>query len=107
MMTTSTANPTTIRPTSSYKDFDLHNYNIKSSTKKTSEYDKHPNEVVKNEELTYNHAIRISAANYIVLLMFTTVVLFERLVGRIRSVELIQLLKFQRKPVKLKHSGLS
>nr|CAD7448744.1 unnamed protein product [Timema bartmani] len=82
MMTTSTANPTTIRPTSSYKDFDLHNYNIKSSTKKTSEYDKHPNEVVKNEELTYNHAIRISAANYIVLLMFTTVVLFKRLVGR-------------------------
>nr|CAD7407071.1 unnamed protein product [Timema poppensis] len=73
VMTTSTANPTTIRPTSSYKDFDLHNYNIKSSTKKTSEYDKHPNEVVKNEELTYNRAIKISAANYIVLLILTTV----------------------------------
>ncbi|KAF4533423.1 hypothetical protein B566_EDAN001148 [Ephemera danica] len=28
----------------------------KSSNKKSSEYDKHPNEVVKNEELTYNSA---------------------------------------------------
>ncbi|XP_049282627.1 uncharacterized protein LOC125763455 [Anopheles funestus] len=44
-----------------------HNYNINSPpsnvhpgqskpTKKTKEYDKHPNEVVKNEELTYNNA---------------------------------------------------
>ncbi|XP_053677654.1 uncharacterized protein LOC128727741 [Anopheles nili] len=43
-----------------------HNYNINSPpsnahpgqskpTKKTKEYDKHPNEVVKNEELTYNN----------------------------------------------------
>ncbi|VVC37196.1 Ephrin receptor-binding domain,Cupredoxin [Cinara cedri] len=31
-------------------------YNNKPTQKKSSEYDKHPNEVVKNEELTYNGA---------------------------------------------------
>ncbi|XP_053667134.1 uncharacterized protein LOC128716238 [Anopheles marshallii] len=58
-----------------------HNYNINSPpsnvhpgqskpTKKTKEYDKHPNEVVKNEELTYNNgamAPRCSTRSVVVL----------------------------------------
>lgn len=61
----------TARPTS-YKDIDLTSYNVKSTTKKTSkfyEYEKHPNEVVKNEELTYNSADRISGSGSTLLLL--------------------------------------
>jgi len=37
------------------------NYDVlKPTTKKSSEYDKHPNEVVKNEELTYNSGYSLS-----------------------------------------------
>uniref|UniRef100_A0A182PJ17 Ephrin RBD domain-containing protein n=1 Tax=Anopheles epiroticus TaxID=199890 RepID=A0A182PJ17_9DIPT len=59
-----------------------HNYNINSPpsnvhpgqskpTKKTKEYDKHPNEVVKNEELTYNNGgtVVTSRSSVVVLLM--------------------------------------
>ncbi|XP_031640107.1 hybrid signal transduction histidine kinase E [Contarinia nasturtii] len=60
------------------KNFNNNNFNHSNNapshkpTKKTSEYDKHPNEVVKNEELTYNNnagsslmrANRRSADNY-------------------------------------------
>ncbi|XP_034230812.1 ephrin-B1 isoform X1 [Thrips palmi] len=53
----------TVRPTS-YKEIDLTSYNVKSTTKKTNEYEKHPNEVVKNEELTYNSAIRRSGSTH-------------------------------------------
>ncbi|XP_046405331.1 ephrin-B1-like [Ischnura elegans] len=56
--TTTTTSTTTPAPTTAiyHKDTDSPSHNIKSTTKKTSEYDKHPNEVVKNEELTYNRA---------------------------------------------------
>ncbi|KAG8225728.1 hypothetical protein J437_LFUL008114 [Ladona fulva] len=57
--TTTTTSTTTPPPTTaiSYKDTDSPTHNIKSTTKKTNEYEKHPNEVVKNEELTYNRAL--------------------------------------------------
>ncbi|KAF2884387.1 hypothetical protein ILUMI_21766 [Ignelater luminosus] len=38
-------------------------------TKKTNEYDKQPNEVVKNEELTYNSGVWLSAASPSVLMV--------------------------------------
>lgn len=77
---TTTPLPTTVKPTS-YKDLDIPNYNVKSTTKKTGEYDKHPNEVVKNEELTYNGA---QASSYCHLPVVTGIVLCltARLVGR-------------------------
>ncbi|XP_063219425.1 ephrin-A4 [Bacillus rossius redtenbacheri] len=63
----------------SYKELDVPNYNIKSTTKKTSEYDKHPNEVVKNEELTYSTAVVRADCCWLVVL---TSMLSTRLVGR-------------------------
>ncbi|PNF22017.1 hypothetical protein B7P43_G17541, partial [Cryptotermes secundus] len=77
---TTTPLPTTVKPTS-YKDLDIPNYNVKSTTKKTNEYEKHPNEVVKNEELTYNGA---QTASHCHLPVVTGIVLYltVRLVGR-------------------------
>ncbi|XP_050077512.1 uncharacterized protein LOC126564493 [Anopheles maculipalpis] len=57
-----------------------HNYNINSPpsnvhpgqskpTKKTKEYDKHPNEVVKNEELTYNNGAVAKTRSVVVLVV--------------------------------------
>lgn len=59
--TTSTPRPssTTSRVTS-YKEFDVPSFNVKATTKKSKEFEKHPNEVLKNEELTYNSALRVS-----------------------------------------------
>lgn len=42
-------------------------------TKKINEYDKHPNEVVKNEELTYNSGVWLSAASPAFLLLIACV----------------------------------
>ncbi|KAK4871919.1 hypothetical protein RN001_016043 [Aquatica leii] len=42
-------------------------------TKKINEYDKHPNEVVKNEELTYNSGVWLTAASPAVLLLIVCV----------------------------------
>ncbi|XP_021914357.1 ephrin-B1 isoform X1 [Zootermopsis nevadensis] len=79
---TTTPLPTTAKPTS-YKDMDIPHYNVKSTTKKTNEYEKHPNEVVKNEELTYSGArgasyCHLPAAVVSGVLLYLTV----RLVGR-------------------------
>ncbi|XP_069694098.1 ephrin-B1-like [Periplaneta americana] len=77
---TTTPLPTTVKPTS-YKDLDVPNYNVKSTTKKTNEYEKHPNEVVKNEELTYNGAEATCSCCFSVvfgIVFYLTV----RLVGR-------------------------
>ncbi|GLG97442.1 Uncharacterized protein GBIM_04209 [Gryllus bimaculatus] len=79
------ATPTSTRPTS-LKELDMPNYNVKSTTKKTNEYDnKHPNEVLKNEELTYNSAQTLAAAPVLWQLLTgtcATVLLAVRLVGR-------------------------
>lgn len=77
---TTTPLPTTMKPTS-YKDLDIPNYNVKSTTKKTSEYDKHPNEVVKNEELTYNGG-RASSHCHLPVVTGIVLCLTVRLVGR-------------------------
>ncbi|XP_026821436.1 ephrin-B1 [Rhopalosiphum maidis] len=62
----------------------VHNNN-KPSHKKSSEYDKHPNEVVKNEELTYNGAGATAAnisAKALAVLYLVAFVAYERIIRR-------------------------
>ncbi|CAI6353856.1 unnamed protein product [Macrosiphum euphorbiae] len=57
--------------------------NNKPSHKKSSEYDKHPNEVVKNEELTYNGAGAIAAsmsAKALAILVLVAIAAVDRLI---------------------------
>ncbi|XP_075218415.1 ephrin [Lycorma delicatula] len=63
--------PYSVKPTSSF---------VKPTTKKTNDYDKHPNEVVKNEELTYNKArsVTLSPGLWICIFISAVVALIRR-----------------------------
>ncbi|KAK9890056.1 hypothetical protein WA026_008864 [Henosepilachna vigintioctopunctata] len=50
----------------------------KKPTKKTNEYDKHPNEVVKNEELTYNAGVWLSAGPPTLLVLVAFIACLKR-----------------------------
>uniref|UniRef100_A0A1B6CNF4 Ephrin RBD domain-containing protein n=2 Tax=Clastoptera arizonana TaxID=38151 RepID=A0A1B6CNF4_9HEMI len=66
---TSSHPPQTLKPTT----FEL----PKSTSKKSNEFDKHPNEVVKNEELTYNTGIdskRLSTVSAVICLILLLLV---------------------------------
>lgn len=79
-LATTTQLSTTVKSTS-YKEMDVPNYNVKSTTKKTNEYDKHPNEVLKNEELTYTGSRATHGQGCWMVLVFTCAVTVQ-LVGR-------------------------
>lgn len=69
----SSPDPTTPVPTT-YLMTKQETLSTKKPTKKSDEYDKHPNEVVKNEELTYNSGVWLSVASPTLLMLIVYIV---------------------------------